>query len=67
MKTYFTQDNTTGFNDEQLAALNNWVGRRMDDADTTDPNYQDIEKATCKRALDFYQEILGDAGIEYDE
>jgi len=60
-------DNTVGFNAEQLAALNNWIDRRMEDADTTDPNYLAILNATQKRALDFYQEILGDAGIEYDE
>lgn len=64
---HLRQDNTVGFNDEQLAALNHWIDCRLKDAETCDPNYQDIVKATCKRALDFYQEILGDAGIEYDE
>lgn len=64
---HLRDDNTVGFNAEQLAALNNWIDRRMEDADTTDPNYLTILDATQKRALDFYQEILGDAGIEYDE
>ena len=64
---HLTLENTEGFNEIQLATLNNWINNRLKDAETIDPNYDHIVKATCKRALDFYQEILGDAGIEYDE
>lgn len=64
---HLSMDNTVGFNEEQLAGLNEWINRRLENAETCDPNYQDIVKATCKSALDYYQEILGDAGIEYDE
>lgn len=67
ISSYLTQENTVGFNDIQLACLNNWIHNRMQDAEEIDPHYLDIEKATCKRALDFYQEILCDAEIEYDE
>lgn len=59
-------DNTCGFNQEQLDALNKWINRRLENAETIDPNYKDIIKATRKRALDFYQEILAESGIDYD-
>ena len=39
----------------------------MEDVDSIDANYKNIEDATMKRALDFYQEILGDMGIDYDD
>ena len=64
---HLRMDNTVGFNQKQLDALNVWINRRLEDAETIDPNYNDIVKSTCKRALDFYQEILGDAGVDYCE
>jgi hypothetical protein len=64
---HLRQDNTVGFNDVQLETLNNWINHRLEDAETIDPNYDEIVKATCKRALDFYQEILSESGIDYDE
>jgi len=60
-------ENTSGFNQEQLDGLNKWINHRLEDAEIVDPNYNSIVKATCKRALDFYQEILSEAGIEWDE
>ena len=67
MKTYFTQENTTGFNDRQLEVLNKWVSQKMENEDESDSNFLDKEKNACDRALNFYQEILGDAGVDYDE
>lgn len=55
---HLTMENTEGFNEIQLATLNHWIDKRLEDAETIDPNYGNIVQATSERALKFFKEIL---------
>jgi hypothetical protein len=44
---YFTQKNTDGYTDVQIASLNYELAARMDSVDENDPNFLDIEKNTA--------------------
>lgn len=57
---YLTTQNTEGFNEIQLATLNNWIDNRLKDAETVDPNYENIVQSTCERALNMYQNIISE-------